>query len=92
MWKPETTSLDSRSSGVGQNIREWWVGDKFCVSNGNAIELRWPIDRCQASQKRTMVQGGKKQFKLPSSPEREKCEAYNYVELKNFLCRTDPSI
>ena len=34
--------LGSRSSGVGQNIREWWVGEKICVIDGNAIGLRWP--------------------------------------------------
>jgi hypothetical protein len=35
-----------------------------------------------------MVQGGKEQFKFPSSPAREKCEAHNCAELENFLCRT----
>jgi len=24
-----------------KNIREWWVGEKICVSDGNAIELQW---------------------------------------------------
>jgi hypothetical protein len=42
MRKPKTISLvGSRSSGVGQNIREWWVGEKNCVIDGNAIGLRW---------------------------------------------------
>ena len=42
MRKPKTISLlGSRSSGVGQNIREWWVGEKNCVIDGNATGLRW---------------------------------------------------
>jgi len=52
MWKPETTSLGSRSSDVGQNIREWWGSEKYSVSNGNVIKLQWPINHHQVSQKK----------------------------------------
>jgi hypothetical protein len=58
MWANYSGKLDyaetkkgSRSSGVGQNIREWWVGEKNCVSNGNSIELQWLVDLMERDKK-----------------------------------------
>jgi hypothetical protein len=54
MCKPKMKRIGSRSSGIGQNNWEWWVGDKFTSADGNTIQLQWLFEST-SKPKRTMV-------------------------------------
>jgi hypothetical protein len=58
MWKPKTTSLGSRSSGVGQNIQEWWVGENFMLADGNAVQLQWLFESMTKPKEQWFKEGG----------------------------------